>query len=79
MSYVLAAFLVISTGAIAYLVWRIELLTRTLHSSVYDAIDQGIKRQDDRIRKQVSRAEGQPAEEAGHLTDGIIGQPYRRS
>jgi len=79
MSYVLAAFLVIATGAIAVVIWRVELLTRTLHDSVQDAIDQGIKRQDDRIRKQVERAVVQPSDEAPTHTDGIIGQPYRRS
>ena len=79
MSYVLAAFLVASTGATAYLVWQVILLTRTLQAVVQDAIDQGIKRQDDRIRKQLERREGQPAEEAGHSADGVIGQPYRRS
>lgn len=79
MTYVLAAFLVISTGAIALVVWQVHQLTLTLHDSVQDAIDQGIKRQDDRIRKQVSRAEGQPVDEPQTHTDGVIGQPYRRS
>lgn len=79
MSYVFLASVIISTGVMAYAIYMVRTLNLTVLGVIQDAIAKEIRLQDDRITKRLTRAEGQPPDEPQTRTDGVIGQPYRRS
>lgn len=79
MTYVLLATIIISTGVTAYAIYMVRSLSLVVTVIIQDAIAKELRLQDDRITKRMTRAEGPSTDEPQTRTDGVIGQPYRRS
>jgi len=78
--------LVLNVIAIAAAIWTAWTVRSHLHRWVSAAISEEIRKQDDRIRKQLSRMEGQPLDVLPTDKDNPnfslnyrIGQPIRRA
>ena len=84
MGYVVVVFCLINTAALLAVGYYIRVLWRDLPMYVSKAIQDEVKKQDDRIEKRIARAGGQAEDTIPTALDGQSatglrpGQPYRR-
>jgi len=80
MGYVVVVFAIINTAALVAVGWYLRECWRDLPMYVSTAIQDEVRKQDDRIEKRLERRE-RPTEEAPEtIIDGAmrVGRPYRR-
>ena len=82
MAYVVVVFAMINTAALLAVGWYLRECWRDLPSYVGTAIQDEVRKQDDRIEKRLAKREESPGSDTGTLsvaTDGMrAGQPWRR-
>jgi len=82
MAYVVVVFAMINTAALLAVGWYLREMYRDLPMYVSSAIQDEVRKQDDRIEKRLTRAEGQVRTDDGQEplpTGGLrSGMPYRR-
>jgi len=84
MGYVVVVFCLINTAALLAVGWYLRECWRDLPNYVGTAIQDEVRKQDDRIEKRLAKREESPGSDAGTVsnigaTDGMrAGQPWRR-
>ena len=82
MGYVVVVFCLINTAALLAVGWYLRECWRDLPTYVGTAIQDEVRKQDDRIEKRLAKREEPPGNEMGTNTgsyDGMkAGQPWRR-
>jgi len=83
MGYVVVVFAIINTMALAAVGWYLRECWRDLPGYVAGAIQDEVRKQDDRIEKRLARAVDPAGNEKGPLPTREdvalqVGQPYRR-
>ena len=83
MAYVVVVFAIMNSAALAGVAWWLWTFQRDLATQVQTAIQDEVRRQDDRIEKRLARTEGTVRDSDANTrdpTDGLIqaGRPVRR-
>ena len=80
MAYVVVVFAIINSLALVYGTVILLNLKLDLMESVETAVQDEVRKQDDRIEKRLAKREGPPEEAQGMPLDGAmrVGVPYRR-
>lgn len=86
MAYVVVVFAMINTAALLAVGWYLREMYRDLPMYVSTAIQDEIRKQDDRIEKRVEKAKGVATDRDGNVTDEAVlagmrvipGRPFKR-
>jgi len=83
MAYVVVVFTIINSAALVWMALIVLALTQDLPTIVETAVQDEIRKQDDRIEKRLAKGQGKPATDEEPLaipSDGrmVVGRPYRR-
>jgi len=83
MGYVVVVFCLLNTAALAAVGWYLRECWRDLPTYVGTAIQDEVRKQDDRIEKRLAKREESVTSEQGMVSNGDVdglrsGMPYRR-